>query len=75
MAARIAELVHQYGLQHKLLGFVCDNASNNDTLIDSLATLVPFFGGSGYHVRCFAHIINLVVKVGLSFNLLNIIVI
>ena len=47
----------------KVLAFTADNASNNDTLVDELLTLIPSFGGSDYRVRCFAHILNLVVKV------------
>ena len=43
---------------------MADNASNNDTLIDELSNLIPTFGGWEYHIRCFAHILNLVVKVG-----------
>jgi hypothetical protein len=44
--------------------FTADNASNNDTLVDELSNLIPTFGGREYRVRCFAHILNLVVKVG-----------
>ena len=40
-----------------------DNASNNKTLIDELGDLLDGFQGSLTRVRCFAHILNLVVKV------------
>ncbi len=40
----------------------CDNASNNDVMIDTLSLNVPTFEGSIGHVRCFAHIVNLVAK-------------
>lgn len=40
-----------------------DNASNNNTLVDELGQLLDGFGGSLSRVRCFAHILNLVVKV------------
>jgi len=46
--------------------FTADNASNNDTLVDELSILIPSFGGRQYRVRCFAHILNLVVKVSLA---------
>ncbi len=47
----------------KVLAFTADNASKNDTLVNELSVLIPPFGGSDYCVRCFAHILNLVVKV------------
>ncbi|KAG2010401.1 hypothetical protein CC2G_013230 [Coprinopsis cinerea AmutBmut pab1-1] len=49
-----------------LLGFVSDNGSNNDTLVEELSRLLPSFGGKSFRVRCFAHIINLVAKAVLS---------
>ena len=48
--------------------FTADNASNNDTLVDELSILIPSFGGCEYRVRCFAHILNLMVKVSLLIN-------
>jgi len=51
----------------KVLTFTADNASNNDTLVDELSDLIPSFGGREYRVRCFAHILNLVVKVSRLF--------
>jgi hypothetical protein len=42
---------------------MADNASNNNTLVDELGELLDGFGGSLTRVRCFAHILNLVVKV------------
>jgi hypothetical protein len=46
----------------QILGFTADNASNN-TLVDKLTELLDGFQGPLTHVRCFAHILNLVVKV------------
>ncbi|KIM60169.1 hypothetical protein SCLCIDRAFT_124814 [Scleroderma citrinum Foug A] len=40
----------------------CDNASNNDQMIEELHTLVVEFAGSASHTRCFLHIINLIAK-------------
>ena len=39
-----------------------DNAANNIVMIDELAELVPGFGGSDGHTRCFLHMINVVAK-------------
>jgi hypothetical protein len=47
---------------HKILSVSCDNASANNVMIDHLAILNDDFPGSSNRTRCFAHIINLVVK-------------
>lgn len=53
----------------QIFSLVADNASNNNTLVDELEVLLPSFGGQQARVRCFAHILNLVVKVRLcSYN-------
>jgi len=39
-----------------------DSASNNDTMIKHLATLLDNFPGASNQVRCFLHILNLVAK-------------
>ena len=44
------------------MGVVCDNASNNDTMITELATLLPHFPGAPNRSRCFAHVLNLTAK-------------
>jgi hypothetical protein len=48
------------------LAITCDNASNNNALIQQLSEVVPSFGGQDARVRCFAHVVNLVVKSILS---------
>ena len=40
----------------------CDNASNNNKMIDELHTLVAKYAGSPSHTRYFLHIINLIAK-------------
>ncbi|KAF8909285.1 hypothetical protein CPB84DRAFT_1673450, partial [Gymnopilus junonius] len=52
----------------KIMGFMADNVSNNDTLVAELANLVPGFSGLEYHVHCFAHILNLIIKVCSSIS-------
>lgn len=46
----------------QMLAITVDNASNNNSMVAALATAIPTFPGSPNHVRCFAHIINLVAK-------------
>ena len=55
------ELTPTWKLQ--ILAFTADNASNNNTLVDELGDLLDGFQGPLTRVRCFAHILNLVVKV------------
>ena len=50
----------------QILAFVADSASNNNTLVDGLGDLLDGFQGSLTQVRCFAHILNLVVKVHIT---------
>ena len=40
----------------------CDNAKNNDVMIQELETLTLEFAGFASHTRCFLHIVNLVAK-------------
>jgi hypothetical protein len=49
-------------LSPQILSVTCDNASNNDTMIQHLSTLIEYFPGAANQTRCFAHILNLVVK-------------
>ena len=48
---------------HQILGITCDNASNNDTMIENLATIMSHFSGEANRARCLAHIVNLVAKI------------
>jgi hypothetical protein len=44
------------------LSITCDNASCNDTMVDTLSDLLKDFPGATRRTRCFAHILNLVAK-------------
>ncbi|PBK73744.1 hypothetical protein ARMSODRAFT_869484, partial [Armillaria solidipes] len=46
----------------QILTFTCDNAANNNTMIDELTSHIPSFPGQAHHVHCFAHVVNLVAK-------------
>jgi hypothetical protein len=55
--------------------FVSDNASNNDTLASNLARKLEgqgLFKGTKHRVRCFAHILNLVMKVSAFYLILGV---
>ena len=46
----------------QILSVMCDNASNNDTMIEALKDCLEIFPGESNHTRCFDHIVNLVAK-------------
>ncbi|KAJ3574247.1 hypothetical protein NP233_g1903 [Leucocoprinus birnbaumii] len=63
LAHAFAEILKEFGIQDKILGLACDNASANKTMTDKLVRHLPGFRGEKSRVRCFLHIINLVAKV------------
>jgi hypothetical protein len=48
---------------HQILGVTCDNASNNDTMVETMATILSHLSGEANRARCLAHIVNLVAKI------------
>ena len=46
----------------QILSITCDNATNNDAMIEELANLLDDFPGPANQTRCFTHVLNLVVK-------------
>ena len=45
-----------------MLGVTADNASNNDMMIEHLATLIDTFPSAMNQTQCFTHILNLIAK-------------
>lgn len=45
----------------QILSITCDNASNNNTMMEELDALNPYFNKCN-RTRCFLHILNLVAK-------------
>jgi hypothetical protein len=73
LADFIINVLDRYEIADRLLAVTTDNASNNDTLVKTLEDrlgpgadrdpqLKSVFQSSWCHVRCFAHVINLVCK-------------
>ncbi|KJZ69845.1 hypothetical protein HIM_10773 [Hirsutella minnesotensis 3608] len=62
----IKEVIQEYNLQNRIGYFVTDNASNNNTAIDSLiARFLPHLTPKqrlGRRLRCLGHVINLSAK-------------
>jgi hypothetical protein len=59
--------LYDWNLDRKLFSFVLDNSSVNDVVVrDLLAALLPkkvlHLNGDLFHVRCAAHILNLIVQ-------------
>jgi hypothetical protein len=46
----------------QIISVTCDNASNNDTMVESLKDLLEVFPGESNRTRCFDHIVNLIAK-------------
>ena len=46
----------------QILSVTCDNASNNDKMIEEMASRLEIFPGAANQTRCFLHILNLTVK-------------
>jgi len=57
-----SSLVFYHEVSGKLLGFIADNAANNDMLTDKLEDRLENWDGQHNRVRCLAHVINLVTK-------------
>ncbi|KAG6397082.1 hypothetical protein SASPL_143244 [Salvia splendens] len=70
IGAAIVKSLTDWGLNH-LFSCTLDNASQNDTAIDAVQTHmeqnnINILGGKYFHVRCAAHVLNLIVKDGLK---------
>ncbi len=48
----------------QVFAVTCNNAESNMVMLREMERLLPGFGGLKTRVRCFGHVINLVVKVG-----------
>ncbi|CAI5493763.1 unnamed protein product [Closterium sp. Naga37s-1] len=68
MARVVEEMVVQWGLEERCLGFTSDNASSNTAAFRRMSEEgggLCFFN-SRMHFRCLAHVINLAVKAALA---------
>ena len=66
LAEKILMLFKNWGGDRKVMCLTLDNATSNDTCVDMLKCQLKLLcDGSYFHVRCCAHILNLIVKEGL----------
>ena len=71
IADSISECLIDWGIENKISTITLDNASSNDLAVRVLkenfeAKEKLHFGGKIFHVRCCAHILNLMVQDGLT---------
>ncbi|GLB44041.1 hypothetical protein LshimejAT787_1502250 [Lyophyllum shimeji] len=59
----IVYVLKDFGIENKILGVTCDNASNNDTMTDAMEDPELLLAFQAINrARCFLYIINLVAK-------------
>jgi len=68
---KIYEFLQDWGLEKKIFSITLDNAFTNDVLQNTLRSQILLqncliCGGKFFHVRCCAHILNLIVQEGLK---------
>ncbi|KAL9677426.1 hypothetical protein QQ045_005655 [Rhodiola kirilowii] len=71
LAEKINSLICDWGIDKNLFSITLDNASANDSFVEKLKIQLNFRGllllkGQLFHVRCCAHILNLIVQDGLK---------
>ena len=68
---KVYKLLSMWGIENKIFCVTLDNASSNDIFVDMLRTQLKnkktlVCNGEFFHLRCCAHILNLVVQDGLK---------
>ncbi|KAK4345246.1 hypothetical protein RND71_035422 [Anisodus tanguticus] len=70
IAKILMDCLSQYSLENKISSIVVDNCTTNDAmmnvLLEKLESRYLMLGGEFLHMRCSAHILNLIVKDGLE---------
>lgn len=70
LAKILMDCLSQYSLENKISSVVVDNCSTNDAMmnivLENLESSFLVLGGDFLHLRCSAHILNLIVKDGLE---------
>lgn len=63
----LKDIIQEYGMQEMVRNFTFDNVSVNKVVVDKFINdMNPIFGSLFFHQRCVCHIINLIVKDGLT---------
>jgi hypothetical protein len=70
LAECLMDCLFEWNLDRKLISLTMDNCTTNDAVVDILLDKLPFgsliLHGRLFHMRCCAHILNLIVQDGLT---------
>ncbi|TXG51538.1 hypothetical protein EZV62_024062 [Acer yangbiense] len=70
LADAMMECLHDWNIEHKLSTLTVDNCSTNNgmirILLEILSNVSLLLNGDMFHMHCYAHILNLIVKDGLD---------
>ncbi|KZV40262.1 hypothetical protein F511_29621 [Dorcoceras hygrometricum] len=71
LVAKLFEFLKEWGIEKKVFSLTLDNASSNDNMQDILKEQLSLHNsllcdGEFFHIRCSAHILNLIVQEGLK---------
>ncbi|XP_052622628.1 zinc finger BED domain-containing protein RICESLEEPER 2-like [Lactuca sativa] len=71
IAEKLSGLIKSWGIERKLFSITLDNASSNDVCVGLLKNQLHLmnsivYDGKLFHLRCCAHILNLIVQDGLK---------
>ncbi|XP_057948280.1 zinc finger BED domain-containing protein RICESLEEPER 2-like [Malania oleifera] len=71
LSEKIFSVLKEWGIDSKIFSITLDNATANDSMQDILSSQLSLqaplvSGGEYFHVRCCAHILNLIVQEGLK---------
>jgi len=72
LEAAVFDCLKQWGIDKKIFSITLDNASANDNMQEHLKKHLRvqgnlMCGGEYFHIRCCAHILNLIVQEGLKW--------
>ncbi|CAI9282170.1 unnamed protein product [Lactuca saligna] len=73
MARELLICINEWGMKN-VMTMTVDNAKTNDAAINIIVKELPgiYENGKHFHIRCMAHIINLVVKMGLKHKVYHV---
>ncbi|KAK9733188.1 hypothetical protein RND81_04G049900 [Saponaria officinalis] len=67
MSVKVNTFLKEWGIENRVMFMTLANASANDSMVESLKSDLHLMGnGEYFHVRCCAHILNLIVQEGLK---------